>query len=128
MKNYLIITILGMAIGSTAMASSSKICYGSTKNMDTKGVILSVEIEKDQVTFKAVKGNGYEGTYPSLKKSAAGRDGKTYLKYKGENGDGQDIIMVDEALLESGTTGLIQIRSQGEGFFNSVYVCKDASL
>jgi hypothetical protein len=33
--------------------------------------------------------------------------------------------MIDQELLKTGTSGLIQIRARGEGYFNAVYVCKD---
>ena len=124
MKN-IIVLIFAMVLGSTAMASTSKICFGSTKSEDTKGLVFSAKIDAKTITFKAIKGETYDGTYPAYKTSTHGRDGKTYLEYKGEDNDYQDVIMVDEALLNDSTTGLIQFRARGEGFFNSVFVCKD---
>jgi len=126
MKKQIIISVLGMILTSTAMASSSKVCFGSTKNDETKGIVLSAEIGRKEITIKTLKGESYNGTYPSYKSSVQGRDGKTYLEYKGEDSDYQDVIMVDQALLQDSTTGLLQIRARGEGFFNSVFVCKDA--
>jgi len=124
MKNIIVLTF-AMVLGSTAMAASNKVCFGSTKNEDTKGIILGVEISAKNITIKTLKGDSYNGTYPSYKTTTHGRDGKTYLEYKGEVNDYQDVIMVDEALLKDSTTGLLQIRARGEGFFNSVFVCKD---
>ena len=126
-KHLIIISVSVMVLGSTAMASSSKICFGSTKSDDTKGIVLSAEISHEEITLKTVKGDSYNGTYPTYKSSVKGRDGKIYLEYKGENSDYQDVIMVDQALLQDSTTGLLQIRARGEGFFNSVFVCKDAN-
>jgi len=114
-----------MVLGSIVMAASNKVCFGSTKNDDTRGIVLSVEVSTKDITIKTLKGNSYNGTYPSYNTTTHGRDGKTYLEYKGEKNDYQDVIMVDEALLNDSTTGLLQIRARGEGFFNSVFVCKD---
>jgi hypothetical protein len=87
---------------------------------------MTAQINKDKITIKTIKGEGYTGIYPANNSTVKGRDGKVYLQYKGEHGDYQDVIMVDKALLENSTTGLLQIRARGEGFFNSVYVCRDA--
>ena len=123
MKTFI---ILASVLGSlSASASSSKICFGSTKNDDTKGLVLTMKVTAKEVTLKPVKGETYDGTYQAYGTKVKGRDKKTYLEYKGENSDYQDVIMVDQALLKEGTTGLLQIRARGEGFFNSVFVCKD---
>ena len=125
MKKFIL--VLSFALGSTAMAATNKICYGSTKSDDTKGVILSAVIDAGTVTLKTLSNDEfYEGSFPSYNSKVKGRDGKVYLEYKGGNLEYQDVIMVDEALLKNGTTGLLQIRARGEGFFNSVFVCKDA--
>jgi hypothetical protein len=122
----LLTLLVATTVTSSAMASS-KVCFGSTKSEDTKGAVLKVEVREQTVSIKAIKGNyDYDSTYPAYNTSVHGRDGKTYLEYKGENSDYQDVIMVDEALLQEGTTGLLQIRARGEGFFNSVFVCRDA--
>ena len=125
MKNAILLLFF-VTLGSNAMASS-KVCFGSTKGDDTKGVVIHAEISQDEVTIKAVKGEVTEGTFPTYGTTVEGRDGKTYLKYKGSNdSDYQDVIMIDEALLDDSTSGLLQIRARGEGFFNRVFVCKDA--
>jgi hypothetical protein len=125
MKITFALTILALSLSSSAFASS-KICYGSTKSDDTKGLILNAEISRKSVAIKPVKGETYDGTYETYGTKVNGRDGKTYLEYKGENSDYQDVIMIDSELLKEGTTGLLQIRARGEGFFNSVFVCKDS--
>ncbi len=125
---------LALFISSSALASS-KVCFGSTKNDETKGVVISAEISTQAVTIKGVKNSqrtigqgtiGDGGTYPAYNTKVKGRDGKTYLEYQGEDLDEQNIILVDENLLQNSTSGLLQIRARGEGFFNSVFVCKDA--
>jgi hypothetical protein len=49
------------------------------------------------------------------------------LQYKGEQSDYQDIILVEQSLLQAGTTGSLQIRARGEGFFNSAFICRDSA-
>jgi hypothetical protein len=129
MKVQLVILVLATVLGSTAMASTSKICFGSTKGDDSiKGTILGLEVTTEQVTIKPIKGdNEEEATYPAYNTSVHGRDGKLYLEYKGyDDGEYQTVLMVDQELLHNGTTGLLQFRARGEGFFNSVYFCRDA--
>lgn len=135
MKKLLIGSLLTLSLGSKAIASSNKICFGSTKSEETKGVVILATIDNQKVLLNTTKtiygqafGNDYYGgkTYPSRNSTVKGRDGKLYLEYNGENSDYQDIIMVDSELLKNGTTGLLQIRARGEGFFNSVFVCKDS--
>lgn len=130
------IGLLVLLASTSSFGASNKVCFGSTKNDDTKGVVLSAKIEQKQIYLKTIKtGNGQSfgpeyyggGTYPSYNSKVSGRDGKVYLEYKGENSDYQDVIMVDSELLKQGTTGLLQIRARGEGFFNSVFVCKDSN-
>ncbi len=114
--------------GTQTSFAAEKVCFGSTKSSDTKGSVFKVKITKKEVTVKTVKvtsGIEYDGTYPSYNSEVEGRDGKTYLQYKGNNVDYQDVVMVDKELLKKSTTGLLQIRARGEGFFNYVYVCKD---
>jgi hypothetical protein len=132
MKRVLILGVLMTLSLSSGALASSKICFGSTKNDDTKSVVLSAKIDAQKIFLKTVKAGGtfgdgyYNGaTYPALHTSVHARDGKTYLQYNGEDSDYQDTIMVDETLLKEGTTGLLQIRARGEGFFNFVFVCKD---
>lgn len=126
MKTSLSVALLALALGTNAVASS-KICFGSTKDETTKGVVMTAEINESEISFKTIKGDyDYTGTYPTRNSTVNGRDGKTYLNYEGRDGEYQDIVMVDSTLLEAGTTGLIQIRARGEGFFNFAFVCKDA--
>lgn len=129
MNRALFVALFALPFASNAMASN-KICFGSTKNDDTKGVVLSVEVERTDLTIKTLNTNrwgdlNYNGTYPSLNRTIKGRDGVVYLTYEGERSEYQDIIMVNPTLLKEGTTGLIQIRARGEGFFNSTFFCKD---
>lgn len=125
MKMFFAISILTVTLGSNALASS-KVCFGSTKNEETKGLVMTAEITEGQIILKTVKGDFYNGTYSAANSTINGRDGETYLEYNGEDSDYQDDIMVDQNLLQDSTTGLLQIRARGEGFFNSVFVCKDA--
>ncbi len=134
--NTKIFMIAMLSFGATCFASTPKVCFGSKSNDTTKGVVLSVNIDEKEIYIKTVKdGNGqtfgseyYGGkSYPSLSKQIAGKDGKTYKTFKGEDSDYQDIILVDELLFNSGSSGLIQIRARGEGFFNSSFFCKDTS-
>lgn len=124
MKNLLILSLMTLTLSNGAFASS-KICFGSTKSDDTKGLVITAEINQQNITIKTIKGDSYNGTYPTYNSIVRGRDGKIYLEYKGENTDYQDVIMVDQDLLSDYSTGLLQIRARGEGFFNSVFVCKD---
>ena len=110
---------------STAFAASHKICFGSTKSDETRGVVLSLSFDTQNVSLKTLKGDYSQGTYPAYHTSVKGRDGKTYLEYKGENSDYQDVIMIDSELLKPATSGLLQVRARGEGFFNAVFVCRD---
>lgn len=108
--------------------ASSKICFGSTKDDSTKDVVMTAEISTTEITLKTIKGDFYyNSTYPSYNSLFTARNGKVYLTFEGENSDYQDTIMVDQVLLNDSTEGLIQIRARGEGFFNSVFFCKDAS-
>ncbi len=125
MKKFFAASVAVTVLASNAMASS-KVCFGSTKSDDTKGIVISAEISAKEVTLKSIKGDGYEGTFPAYNSTVNGRDGKIYLEYEGANSDYQDVVMVDQTLLKKGTTGLLQIRARGEGFFNSVYFCKAA--
>ena len=111
--------------GSNALASY-KICYGSTKSQETKGLVMLARIDSQKISLKTIKGDYVNGTYPADHSSIAGRDGKTYLQYKGENDfEYQNFVLVDKNLLHASTTGLLQIRARGEGFFNAVFVCRD---
>lgn len=135
-KSYFVLSTLLMSLVMTttsAVAStpavSKKVCFGSTKDEDTKGVVVLAEITQKQVTLTTIKkGFGdfnYNGTFPSFNTTVKGRDGKVYLEYEGDSSDYQDVIMIDSTLLKSATSGLLQIRARGEGFFNFVLVCKD---
>lgn len=126
MKTMIIFTTLAALSVSTAALASSKICFGSTKDNTTKGLVMTAEIDSQKVTLKTIKGQFYQGTYPALAKSINGKDGKTYLTYKvDDSGDYEEVILIDQALLTNGTTGLLQVRGRGEGFENSVFVCRD---
>jgi hypothetical protein len=128
MKNVGLLLALSLIVGGQTFAASNKVCFGSRNNDETKGVTMTAKITKKTVTLKTLRegnGNPYNGTYPTYGTTVKGRDGHVYLEYKGESSDYQDVIMIDEALLKSGTTGLIQIRARGEGFFNNVFVCRD---
>lgn len=126
-KIILSLTLVAFSAGSLATAASNKICFGSTKSSDTKGAVMTATITKKNVTLKTISQSSFEynGTYPSYGTTVKGRDGHIYLEYKGENLDYQDVIMIDEALLKSETSGLLQIRARGEGFFNYVFVCRN---
>ena len=135
MKKVILSSLVATLMTSSVFASSEKVCFGSTKNSDTIGVILSVKIEQDKINISTIdKGadlgseNYYKAkNYPALDKTIQSRDGKIYLTYKGsDSGDWQDIIVADSGLLNRGTTGLLQIRSRGESYSQLVYVCKDA--
>lgn len=125
MKILVSVLFFCATFSSYAFAASSKVCFGSTKSEDTKGVVMLAQIDGQRITLKTLKGGPYNGTFAAYHSHVDGRDGKVYLEYKGENVDYQDVIMVDQYLLQNGTTGLLQIRARGEGFFNAVYVCKD---
>jgi hypothetical protein len=124
-------SILLLLAMTTEAFATSKICFGSKKNEATSGVIMLATITPLEITMKTLKrtgdfSEGYDGKFPALQQFIKGRDGKTYVTYKGQVTDYQDIVMVDQSLLQDGTTGLLQIRARGEGFFNSVFLCKDA--
>jgi hypothetical protein len=129
-----LISLLVMLASVSSFAESNKVCFGSTKNEDTKGTVMLAKINKKTITLKTIKykyeyyNEYYEGTYPTYGTTTKGRDGKIYLNYKGEFTDYQDEILVDQELLKQGTTGLLQIRARGEGFFNNAFVCKDSQL
>jgi hypothetical protein len=121
-------------LGTTVFASTEKVCFGSKQNDDTKGVVLKISVDSKNIHIKTAKtGNGQmfneeyykDHSYPAYNSSVKSRDGKIYLEYKGENTDYQDVIMVDKELLKKATSGLLQFRARGEGFFNSVFVCRD---
>ena len=123
---YLSILTLASLLSASAYGSSMKICFGSTKSDDTKGVVITAEINYHEIKIQTIKGElGYNGAYNALNGAVRGRDGQTYLTYNGERTDYQDVILVDQELLRSVTTGLIQIRARGEGFFNLVFKCRD---
>src|ERR1700721_1488472 len=127
MKAILLVGVLVVSIGSTLFAASSKICFGAIKNEETKGSILSLEISDAAISVRNIKGDyDYDGVYPAYNSSVNGRDGRVYYEFKGRNTDYQDVVMIDEALFNDGTTGLFQIRARGEGFFNAVFQCRDA--
>jgi hypothetical protein len=129
MKNILV-SVLLLSFSSAAFAASNKVCFGSTKDPDTKGVIMLAKLSPKAIVLKTIKGldfdyNGTFHVYPNT--VVKGRDGKTYLQYDGRRGDYQEVILVNKDLLKTGTMGLLQIRARGEGFFNSVFVCKDSN-
>lgn len=107
-----------------AMASS-KICFGSSKDEDTNGVVITAEINKDTISIRTREGEFYNGTYPSYKSIVKGADGKLYHEYKGANYYFQEVIMVDELLLHNKSTGLIQFRTKGESGINYSFECHD---
>lgn len=115
---------------SFAFAASNKVCFGSTKDHASQGLVMLASISQENVSLKTIKENNfqdaYNGVFPSYSRSVAGKDGHSYLTYKGQDSDYQDVILVDSALLSDGGTGLLQIRGRGEGFSNTVYFCKDA--
>lgn len=129
MKTLASTLLLLLVTGSFADAST-KVCFGSKQDEETKGVVWTAEISEQAITLKTIKTAGrdfqnYDGTYPTYGTTVKAHSGKVYLEYEGNYGDQQDVIMVDQELLKEGTTGLLQIRSRGEGYFNSVFVCKD---
>jgi hypothetical protein len=125
MKNISALLLLTLVTTTAAMAGTTKVCFGSKESEDTRGIILSIKVNKKEITIKTIKGDSYNGTYSAYNTSVQAHNGKTYLEYKGEYVDQQDVIMVDQDLLQKETSGLLQIRSRGEGYFNAVYFCKD---
>ncbi|MBY0471127.1 hypothetical protein K2X30_08175 [bacterium] len=126
MKKIGLAMLVSAGLVSNAMASD-KVCFGSKNNDETRGAIIKVEISKKEVSIRVVKWENdyYNGTFPAYNSTVKGRDGKTYMEYKGASTDYQEVILVDQELLKTGTTGLLQFRARGEGFFNSVFVCRD---
>jgi hypothetical protein len=133
LKTATVTALFALVLLPLTASAASKICFGSTISENTKGAVVSIEFNQAQIVIKTLKGgggetpeNGYNGTYPAYGTQTKAFSGKIYIEYKGEDVDQQDVIMVDSELFKTGTTGLLQIRSRGEGYFNSVYVCKDA--
>lgn len=120
------LTLIATLVLSAQAFATSKVCFGSTKDDQTKGVEMTAEVLDSKIVLKTTKGDSYDGTYPALAGVVHAHTGEEYVQYEGESGDQQDIILVDSQLLKVGTQGLLQIRSRGEGFFNSVFFCKDA--
>jgi hypothetical protein len=126
MKLFLVICAFTIFASNNVLASS-KICFWSANNNETKGAILNVETSDAALSIRNIKGDfDYEGVFIGYNSTVNGRDGHVYYEFKGRNSDYQDVIMLDEALFNDGTTGLLQFRARGEGFFNSVFVCRDA--
>jgi hypothetical protein len=130
MKSIFILSISSiMFLSSNVFASTSKICFGSTKDDTTKGVVLQVDVNKKEITVKTIKGGfDHNDTYPTYGTVVNGRDGQVYREYQGDSSDYQEVVMADQELFKKGTSGLLQFRARGEGFFNAVFVCKDSDL
>ena len=126
MKNALIFSTLFLVLAATHAQAATKVCFGSTKSDDTKGQVLIADISEDKLIVKSIKGDTQEGTFDIKNYTIKGRDKVTYMVFDGGRADdcGTEIL-VNPALLGEGTTGLLQFRCRGEGFFSSVYVCKD---
>ena len=132
MKKVIFLFAFAVGTNSFAQTISNKICFGSTKDQATKGVVMQALINNQTITLKTIKiqstvnSLNYNGTFLTYNSPVKGRDGKIYLSFKGLFNEYQDVILADSELLKRGTTGLLQIRARGEGFFNSVFMCKDA--
>lgn len=123
MKSLILIAALFSA---NAMAAN-KVCFGSKQDSYTKDMVMVAEITAENVKLTTTKAGEFEynGTYPNSGETLKGDDGVQYLDFLGEYVDVQDHILINESLLNSGTTGLLQIRGRGEGFYNYVFVCRD---
>jgi hypothetical protein len=120
-----IIFALVVALCAPAAFASSKICFGTG---DAKGDRFQmIDLSKDKVTID-VDGSNFIGAGTFTRDNpdtVKGKDGINYLAFDLGACDGANSLLVDPALLNSGTTGKVKVRNRGEGFFNYVYFCRD---
>jgi hypothetical protein len=118
--------ILVLAASASASAKGSKVCFGTD---DAKGSRFSVEVSRHQIVISDVVGDaaeGYEGTY-KYSGQLTGRDGKKYGEFPTRICDsGCAVILVDDKLSSAGSKGRIKLRWRGEGFQETVFLCRDS--
>lgn len=121
MKNSWILLVT-LTIALPALASE-KVCFWKSGHTGSKGDRFTARISKSRI--KIVNSELWEGTYPREKQNVHGKDGITYFSYDMGSNDGANSALVDEALLQDETKGLIKLRNRGEGFSQDTYFCRD---
>jgi hypothetical protein len=124
MKTSLALLITSFTLGVNALAAQ-KICFGSGDSSDAVGVILSVDVREDLILIKSLKGGAFDGSYKSNGATSVSNDGKTYLQFEGSADGYFNEFSVCSSLLEARTTGLLKVRSTGEGWLDSSFTCLD---
>ncbi len=77
MKNFSIFVLTALLCETNAMASN-KICFGSTKDVESKGVVLFADFTPpSRHHLKAVKGEAHYGTFAPLETILKEHDGHT---------------------------------------------------
>lgn len=111
-------------MASVSSFASDKICFGTG---DSKGNKFTMSLEALAVTLVGADNPDIiEGSFKRTELDVVkGRDGKTYLDFYMGNIDGALDLLVDETLLENGTTASVKIRSRGESFNSITYICRD---
>jgi hypothetical protein len=107
----------------------TKVCSGasSTGVGDViKHTVILIQIKKDQISLKTTKGEygTLNGTFPKVS-SKAGK--LTFDAGKPDPGDYHEFISLDEALLQPGSQGTLELTGNGEGHFQHLFDCKDQS-
>lgn len=123
MKTSFISAFFILALGFSASASEKQ-CTGFANSPDSAGVVLTLKIQSGSITLKSVKGDSFDGTYEANGGKSLAADGKTYIEYEGQDDAYFNQISVDQDLRKAGTTGLIKIRSIGEGWFDVFFNCR----
>jgi hypothetical protein len=130
-------SLLVILVSASSFALSNKVCYGSAKSTETKGVILNVSIERDQIFVKKIQqGPGtvvfadkhYSyGTYAAYNTKINSNTKKAFLAFKGEEpaSDYADVILVQAVLLEKEMSGLLKMISIDESFEDRIFLCKN---
>lgn len=122
MKRLCLIAALMCAVSMNVHAAT-KSCTWIDGNEGGTGDTLAASISENSVT---ISGHEWSGTYPRLQnEDVQGKDGRTYYSYDAGYNDGTNRVLVDWALLQSGTKGLLKLRGRGEGFFEQKFSCTD---
>jgi len=117
MKAILLTSVLTLTLTATANAAP-KVCFGLG---DAKGQTFAIDASPEKIKVY----NGAERATHLFRSHVSGRDGVTYLEYKVKTTNPDTAILINEALVEPGTEGLLKVRWRDDGFDESIYFCRD---
>jgi hypothetical protein len=113
MKNSILVTVLGLAISTSASAVTGKLCTGAP-GTEVGGNRIVLQLESAQTVMLNIKGKVAE-TFSNFDGVVIGRDQKRYRVYSTiKTYRGYALLLADENLLQTGTQGNAEIQWRGD--------------